>query len=260
VRCTRRDGLALGLLVLILLAGVVAEPVRDWLDPVEGMRARWRDDAALLDRLFQGTGPPLWSGAPAGHPLVLFRSSDPADRLELDRKMGGYPRRERTPAPDELLEALPDVPRDAWGHPYALQVAWAAEAWRLRSAGPDGRHGSPDDVVLFEWEITGYSMFHPIRWRPLLWLMAGLWVWAYGVARAWALPRMRIGAEVARAVVVVTPLFALSSMITGGLRLDGSGWNDLQVVPAWLAASLTISGGAALAILWRRTRALTEGR
>ena len=250
-RLQRGDALALAVVLLIALSGALFYPVSFALDPAEAMRAAWLADARYDDLYRGASGEPVWSdgrgGAlPPGYPHQL---------PDFEERLGGYPgRRTGKVAPDERHPALPSVPPDAWGNPYWLTVAWGRQTWGIASAGPDRAIDTSDDVQLFEWDLQSWSKYHGLRVDLLLYIGAGLFAWLYVVLRALGLPRASLRWEVARAVVLVTPLFAVVGCCVGNSSLSVPQWSDLQLAPAWLSAAVTLSGGLAAAIVWWRLR------
>lgn len=264
LRWTRSDTFALALALLAVVAGALFYPVYHALFPLEAMRDRWRDPA-LFDRLRDPTSEPLWQdGAgkalPPGYPENQG-GKDATENFDLfERKLGGHPGRETGQhAPDERWSALPSVPTDVWGHPYWLTVSWGAKTWDVTSVGPDGAVGTADDLVIYAWDLQSISMIHPLRLDVLAYVGAFLIVWFHAVVRALGLPRMAAPWEVVRAIVVVSPVFAMLSCCVGAAGVRSiSAWNDLQVAPAWLSVSLTLSAVCVGAIVWRRTRPVAE--
>lgn len=264
LRWTRPDTFALAAALLGLVAGALFRPIQHALDPLEAMRAQWRDPA-LFDRLRDQTGGPLWSdGAgnalPPGYPENQG-GKDASENFDLfEKKRGGYPGRETgRPALVERWSALPSVPTDAWGRPYWLTISWGGRTWGISSSGPDGREGTSDDLPLFTWRLQSVSMTYPLRVDTFAYLGAFLSAWAYLVVRALALPRMAAPGEVARAVVIVSPMFAVFSCLVGATGIRSlSAWDELQVAPAWLSVSLTLSACCVGVIVWRRTRPIAE--
>lgn len=266
-RWTRLDTAAVFVVLAIVVAGLAFNPIRHRLNPVAAMRHRWAEaDEPLLARMIDPTAEPMWSdgrgGAlPAGYPLRQGGKDANEDRKLFEKKLGlnasrgdrGY-----TPARNERHPALPSVPPDAWGNPYWLELRWADQWQNVLSSGPDGRIGTPDDLYLFGSWIDGFRGPLVLPLSLVFYVGAFFVAWLYLVGRALALPRAPLPWEVARAVVVVSPLFVVFGCLAINARKALSGWSDAQLTPAWLSVSLTLSAVCAGAILWRRTRATPD--
>jgi hypothetical protein len=264
LRWTRPDTWALAVALLAVVAGALFYPAYYAAFPHEAMRAQWRDPA-LFNRLRDQKSEPLWqdgagNALPPGYPENQGGKTSSENFELFEKKLGGYPGRETGQhAPDERWPALPSVPTDAWGHPYWLTVSWGAKTWGITSSGPDGHAGTGDDLPIFGWRLQGVSMSYPMRVDVLIYLGAFLLVWLHLVVRSLGLPRLAAPWEVVRAVVIVSPIFAVLSCLMGAARVRlMSAWDELQVAPAWLSISLTLSAVCVGLIVWRRTRPVAE--
>lgn len=269
------DVVAAVMALLLVLGGLLFYPVYYALYPIEGLRAVWRADRTLTDRL-RGSGPPLWSdergvALPAGYPQDLGGANLSQSMEWRENRLGRFyrpddPTADRSgwvqlaPHPDERRPSLPDVPRDTWGNPWWLTVSWRERTWGVRSAGPDGVIDTGDDLQVFAWNLDGFSFTWPLRYDALLYLAAALGAWAYGLWRARGLGPLPWGWEVARAAFLVSPVFLIGWAVfseTGLPDLLGP-LGALQLAPLPLAASLTISLCLAGWIVWRRVAAESD--
>jgi hypothetical protein len=256
---SRLDTAALVTTLLSLVLCFAIGPLMRALHPHSKVHAGWV-------KLRQATGPLTWFDT-GGAPLHADYPYRPGT-VGTNRQIPIYTKAEASSRPDEVYRSMS---LDTWGHPFVQVVSWKRAETAEWSSGPDGVFAAGgDDVELIAlgiaWEDKGLYLRSTTpflgQWGWQLFQLPIFLVFPYLLVRAWRLRRThRVGVEVARALVVTSPLLV-------GIWLACATWpppaelmGKTLLVPPWvsLAASLSLIPPLLVLLLRHRVPKESEG-